>query len=458
MRSILQVNSSDIAGGAERISWNLHCAYRKLGYQSRLAVGSRRSKDPDVYVIDALDSSYLWTRSSLAIETYLSPFVGKIRGAGTLQRAVRLFAAPKRAWQVLQGHEDFYSPGTWRILDICGPPPDILHCHNLHRDYFDLEALPWLSGQVPVILTLHDAWLLSGHCAHSFDCEKWKEGCGSCPDLRIPPSILRDATAFNWRRKRSIFSRSQLYVATPCQWLMDKVQQSMLASAIVESKVIPNGVDLSICVPGEKRAARDSLLLPQDAKILLFTANWIRRNIWKDFQTMRVAIARVAEQLQDEKLCLVALGENAEAEQIGRATIIYVAYQSDPAIVAQYYQAADVYVHAARAETFPTTILEAMACGTPVVATAVGGIPEQVKDSEVGYLVPIRDDQAMASRIVKLLTDDTLRIRMGRQAADLARVQFGLDKQRDAYLEWYANILQRNKSLSSRSAPTGVFS
>jgi hypothetical protein len=229
--SILQVNSSDIAGGAERISWNFHCAYRKLGYQSRLAVGYRRSKDPDVYVIDASGSSNLWTRSPLAIDTYLSPFVGKFREARTLQRVVRLLAVPKRLCQVLQGHEDFYSPGTWRILNLCGQPPDVLHCYNLHKNYFDLDALPWLSGQMPVILTLHDAWLLSGHCAHSFDCEKWKKGCGSCPDLRIPPSILRDATAFNWLRKRSNFSRSQLYVATPCQWLMDKVQQSMLASA-----------------------------------------------------------------------------------------------------------------------------------------------------------------------------------------------------------------------------------
>src|SRR5690606_33473914 len=59
-------------------------------------------------------------------------------------------------------------------------------------------------------------------------------------------------------------------------------------------------------------------------------------------------------------------------------SIRFVGYQSEPRIVACFYQAADLYLHAAKADTFPTTILEALACGLPVVATAVGGIPEQV--------------------------------------------------------------------------------
>jgi glycosyltransferase involved in cell wall biosynthesis len=78
-------------------------------------------------------------------------------------------------------------------------------------------------------------------------------------------------------------------------------------------------------------------------------------------------------------LVFVALGEDAPAERIGAAEIRFVPYQKDPAVVARYYQAADIYIHSARADTFPNTVLEALACGTPVVATAVGGIPEQVK-------------------------------------------------------------------------------
>jgi len=87
------------------------------------------------------------------------------------------------------------------------------------------------------VLTLHDAWLLAGHYAHSFDCNYWKIGCGSCPDLSIYPVIRRDATAYNWQRKAEIYRTSRLYAFTPSQWLMDWVNQSMLKPGAVASKV-----------------------------------------------------------------------------------------------------------------------------------------------------------------------------------------------------------------------------
>src|SRR5439155_11546406 len=119
--------------------------------------------------------------------------------------------------------------------------PDLVHCHNLHAKYFDLRVLPWLSRQVPVVLTLHDAWMLSGLCCHSFDCERWRTGCGQCPHLTLYPTIypgIPDATHLNWKRKRKIYRRSRLYVATPSRWLMQKVKQSILAPAVIEARVI----------------------------------------------------------------------------------------------------------------------------------------------------------------------------------------------------------------------------
>jgi glycosyltransferase involved in cell wall biosynthesis len=112
--------------------------------------------------------------------------------------------------------------------------------------------------------------------------------------------------------------------------------------------------------------------------------------------------------------------------------------------VARYYQAADVYVHAARADTFPNTVLEAQACGTPVVATAVGGIPEQVEDGRSGYLVSAGDAPALAERLTQLLSDTELRGRMGIQAAEAARRRFDLSRQADAYLDWYRMLVHRD--------------
>jgi len=99
-------------------------------------------------------------------------------------------------------------------------------------------------------------------------------------------------------------------------------------------------------------------------------------------------------------------GEASPPEQIGGVAIRFVPYLKDPKIVARYYQAADLYLHPARADTFPTTVLEALARGTPVVASAVGGIPEQDIEGRTGFLVPVGDAQALARRVLDLLGDE----------------------------------------------------
>lgn len=445
---ILQVNTGDEGGGAEAIAWQLFQGYRRYGNASWLAVGSKRSQDDEVLLIPQDRFRHAWTRTWLALAERLKPFVGKVKGADRIRRlCIRGIGQPGRWFDRFRGIEDFSFPGTWHLADLPPALPDIVQCHNLHGawlsdgGYFDLTILPWLSRRFPVVLTLHDAWLLSGHCAHSFECERWKTGCGSCPDLTIYPSIKRDATTYNWERKQSIFSKSRLYLSTPSHWLMQKIEQSVLHPAILESKVIPNGVDLTIFRPADKRVVRAHLGVPQDRKIVLFTAHGVRGNVWKDYTTMRASIEEVARQLRGEEVLFLALGETGDMEQVGSMQIQFIPFTKDPCTVARYYQAADVYLHAARADTFPNTILEALSCGTPVVATAIGGIPEQVDDSTTGFLVPSGNVRAMADCLLRLLSDEHLRKQFGEEAARAARVRFDLDRQVTAYLTWFGEIM-----------------
>jgi glycosyltransferase involved in cell wall biosynthesis len=250
------------------------------------------------------------------------------------------------------GLETYRYPATRRMLEALPHPPDLVHLHNLHGGYFDLRVLPGLSASLPVAMTLHDAWLLSGHCAHSMGCDRWRIGCGACPDLDIYPAVRRDATARNWTRKREIFAGSRLHVATPSRWLADKVRESILSPSLAELKVIPNGVDLESFRPGDRLAAR--------------------------------------------------------------------------------------------ADTFPSTVLEALACGTPVVATAIGGIPEQVagREEPTGILVPPGGAAAMAAAVARLLPDEPLLQTLGGNARRDAERRFDAEAQCEAYLAWFREILE----------------
>ena len=445
------MSTADIGGGAERVAWDLMQGYRREGHASWMVVGEKCTRDSAVYPLPHDPRRTRWSRWCLAV-------AGRLTRSDPHRRRwlYRLLALglgqPGRAWRRWQGKEDFDFPGT-RLLDGIPPgTPDVIHCHNLHGSwlpgggYFDLSGLPELSHRYPVVVTLHDAWLLSGHCAHSFECERWKTGCGACPDLTIYPAVRRDATAYNWSRKKAIYAGSRLFVATPSQWLMDRVAASMLSPAVAESCVIPNGVDLSIFFPTDKVQARERLALPLDARIVLFVANQAKTNIWKDYQMVHAAATQTAARLTGKPVRFVVLGDCAPTEATGPAVIQFVPRQTDPRKIARYYQAADVYVHAARADTFPLTVLEAAACGTPVVATAVGGIPEQIEEGRTGLLVRAGDAEAMAKSVTRLLENDHMRSILGDEAAALVRRRFNLSQQVQRYLSWYERIVSRQRS------------
>jgi len=199
--------------------------------------------------------------------------------------------------------------------------------------------------------------------------------------------------------------------------------------------------------------------------MLLFAAQGMRTNPFKDYATLESALMRLGEIRNLGELLFVGLGDNGASRRIGGVELRFVPFQSSPAAVARYYQAADIYVHAARAEVAPLAIAEAMACGTPVVASAVGGIPEQVKglrwpgaresvagcncyaETEAnGLMVPAGDPRSLADALKYLLADDDLRAQLGANASRDAAQQFDQNRQVSDYLAWYRQIGEVRKN------------
>ena len=213
--------------------------------------------------------------------------------------------------------------------------------------------------------------------------------------------------------------------------------------------------------PGNQSHARRSIGLPLDAVVLLSASVGICDNVFKDFATLKRAVDLVADAIPERQVVLVALGDESPTEHVGRATIRFVPHTLDATVVATYYHAADVYVHAAKVDTFPNTVLEALACGVPVVATSVGGIPEQVKslrdpaladtgdrdqaygpDEATGFLVTAGDARAFANAVSVLLDNQELRARLGENGVRDACGRFDLENQVTAYLSWYQQIIE----------------
>ncbi len=454
---VLQVNYAAMGGGAERVALSLHRGYQRRGIRSWMAVADRNVDDPDIFAIPRLPSRAPGWQALRAGSRRLAPIARHSPATARMARAIEATSSPTELLHLWQGREHFGYPGSRRILDLPPQRPRIVHCHNLHGGYFDLRSMAPLSRTVPVVMTLHDEWTFTGHCAYTLGCERWRTGCGSCPDLTIYPAIRRDATDANWRVKRDIYARSDLFVTTPSQWLMDRARDSILADAVRGWRVIPNGVDRSIFRPADRVAARERLNLPQESLTLLFAATQARTNMFKDYPTVLAAAHHAAVMLTNETLLLIVLGDSGPAERFGNLEVRYVPYEADLTRVAGYYQAADIYLHGARTETAGLTVLEALASGLPVIATAVGGIVESVRslagapgawkdaahpaDRATGVLVAPADAEGMGAATASLLGDESLRLALSANAAADAANRFDLERQIDDTLTWYQDIL-----------------
>lgn len=253
--------------------------------------------------------------------------------------------------------------------------PDIIHLHNIHGYYINIELLfKYIKyANKPVVWTLHDCWPITGHCAF-FDyvnCNRWKKQCFDCPQIRqYPTSIILDNSKENYLRKKEIFSRvNHLTFVTPSVWLSDIVQQSYLGA--YSTKVIPNGIDLGCFKPIQSYFRREYNI--DDKFMVLGVASvWDRRKGLQYFN-------QLAKELGKE-MVVVLVGISDKQKKDLADSIIGITRTDNVQQLAEIYSAADVFVNPTLEDNFPTTNIEALACGTPVVTFDTGGSPESINE------------------------------------------------------------------------------
>lgn len=438
---IIFINTRDIGGGTEKVAADLRKSLEQLDIYSDYWVGYKRDTHSDTREIPCLRSAKMWQKFSWKIHGKLQPFESHSKLICRIRGYLRTLAEGLPGIIRACGYENFNYPGTQRLIENLASQPSIFHLHNLHGGYFDLRLLSKMSTLRPVVITMHDEWMYTGHCAHSLDCSRWMTGCGSCPDLNRYPEIGKDKTRDNWMRKRNIYARSRVNLIAPSQWLADRVALSILQNQ--QLRVIPNGVDLDLFTPSlEREAIRRNLGIGEDEIVLLYSAVGGSQNVYKDHTTVRRAVSKIiGNGKKDQKICFLELGgeENLTSTE-NNFQFRQVAYTSDIQKVAQIFQCADFYLHAAKADNFPTVILESLASGVPVVATSVGGIPEQIIDGQTGYLVGPGDWEMMAEKIQLLLNQPEIRQEMMVSARKDAVKRFDVKIQARKYLEVYQQL------------------
>lgn len=415
---VTHINHRDGENGGGRAVYRLHRGLCRRGVTSKIFVQRRDRGDENVHVFSPPQNAWVRLRRSLRRKRIEYAF-------GRYQDK-----RPERA-------EPFCEDRTQYKGQVFpqSPPADIVNLHSVYG-FLDLGSF-FRNVSVPVVWTLHDMNAFTGGCQYNINCTRYRRSCGRCPQLGsdTETDLSRDV----WSRKRRAYQHvigdDRLQVVCPSQWMADEAQGSSLF-ANVPVDVIPNGLDAEIFCPRDTTGLSSALGILPDHFVILFLAASVKRTR-KGFDLFSDAVASLNE--SNVSLVSVGRGDPGLPEHLHH---VHLGSIENDRLLSLVYSLADLFVIPSRQDNLPSTVLESMACGTPVVGFDVGGIPDMVRPKSTGWLAEKGDTRKLRDAIDTALTDDSKRQQMGKRCREVVENEYTLEVQGRAYRNLYEDLLR----------------
>jgi GT2 family glycosyltransferase/glycosyltransferase involved in cell wall biosynthesis/Flp pilus assembly protein TadD/predicted SAM-dependent methyltransferase len=425
---VVHLSTQDF-GGAGKAAYRLHKGLQTIGVDSAMLVLNKQSGDSSVKV---LPIDYTGgTATSLDVPVYNSPqWMKQFRKWHKL-----LSNYPKRP----AGLEIFTDAESDIRIDLVQEirDADIINLHWVAGE-IDFPGASIALGNKPVVWTLHDMNPFTGGCHYAGDCLNYKTSCGACPQLGSDTE--NDLSNHVWKQKYDVYKTLSINIVTPSRWLGKCAAESKLFSPFPVT-LIPYGFPIDIFMPYPKAEIRKQLNIPESAKVILFGADSVV-NARKGFIYLLEALNRHSLKSTQDSVILT-FGSFPEGVKFSSRYPVYnLGRIADENQLAMAYSAADVFVIPSLEDNLPNTVLEAMACGVPVVGFNIGGVPDMVDHKKTGFLVRPRDIAGLIEGIDWVISSSDSGTDFSEQCRKKVEKGYALEVQAKAYCELYSGILQ----------------
>lgn len=412
--NLIMLNTFDAQGGAAIATYRLHRGLRSIGVNSRLLVQGKKTDDPTV-----IGPITKWEKAVVFFRSYFEIWVKNIYRVSESVIFSPAFLSDDMAAKVTTFN------------------PDIVHLFWVNGGYVRPETLRQFNK--PIVWTLHDMWPFTGGCHYDDECGRFQQSCGKCPVLNSVRD--QDLSRRIWERKRKSWDDVPIVVVATSHWLADMARSSSLFEN-QRIEVIPNGIDTDKYKPLDKDACRAAYGLPQDKHLVLFSAFRATTDKRKGNQFLIQALKNLVKLNKGKDIELVMVGASEPEIPLNIGMKVHCMGQlHDEISQVLLYSAADVTVAPSMQENLSNTVLESLACGTPVVAFDIGGMPDLIDHQSSGYLATPFESDDLANGIMWVLENKARHELLSQCARQVAIERYALRTVANQYLALYQDIL-----------------